>query len=53
MSSKKLKKIPYKFIIFYNFPYIGGNGMAILDTALLAVRECEKKFKQSVLFFLV
>lgn len=29
----------HKFIVFYNFPYVGGNGIAILDGVLLVGRK--------------
>ena len=43
MSRKKLKKIPYKFISFYNFLYVGGNGTSILNTVVHVVKKCWNK----------
>ena len=46
MSREKFKKPPYKFIIFYSFPYVGGNGMDILNIGVPGVGEEGRKKRE-------
>jgi len=39
MSRKKLKNMPHKLVIFYDFPYIGGNGMNTPNIDVLGVKR--------------